>query len=246
MQKKVALITGGAKGIGRQMAIDFAIHGYQVIVLYHHSRNEAIKLQEELFEQKIGIDIFHCDIRQKKEVEQVVEDVIKRFGKIDILINNAGIANYELFTDITEEIVDNMLNTILRGTFFMTQEVVKKSMLPNRSGCVINMSSTWGIVGASCEVCYSMAKAGIIGMTKALAKELALSHIRVNAIAPGAIDTDMLQHFTKEEKEEIAEEIPMQRIGRVEEVSGVARFLASEEASYITGQVISPNGGSVI
>ena len=176
----------------------------------------------------------------------MIEFCVSRFDSIDVLVNNSGICEYKLFTDITNEDFINMLNVNVIGNFNITQSALKHYMLNKKDGVIINISSIWGMVGASLEVNYSTSKAAIIGMSKALAKELAPSNIRVNVVAPGAIKTDMMKDLSKEDIEEFRKEIPLERIGEVEDISGVVLFLASDKATYITGQVISPNGGIVI
>lgn len=246
MKRKTVLITGAAKGIGRAIAICFARQGYQVCINYHTSQKEAKALESMLQEAGYSVMIYSADVSDRKQVKQMVTTVMEKWGSIDVLVNNSGIAQYKLFTDITEEDMRQMIEVSLLGCFHMSQEVIGQSMLPRKDGVIINISSMWGITGASCEVHYSMVKSGIIGMTKALAKEMGLSHIRVNAVAPGVIQTDMMKGFNEQELATIKEEIPLNRFGTPEDVAGVVTFLASEEASYITGQVISPNGGMVI
>ena len=176
----------------------------------------------------------------------MVEFTLNRFGSIDVVVNNAGICEYKLFTDITNEDLDKMYNSTVVGTFNVTQSALKKYMINKKDGVIINIASIWGMVGASCEVNYSTAKSAVIGMTKALAKELGPSNIRVNAVAPGAIFTDMMANLSEETIANFKEEIPLNKIGKVEDIAGIVEFLASEKGEYITGQVISPNGGVVI
>lgn len=240
------LITGGAKGIGRKIALDFAKEGYNVFINYNTSEEKAKELESTLLEDGYNVCIYKADITKRDEVDKMVDYCISKFGGIDVLVNNAGICKYELFTEFKEEDFEKMVNTNLGGTFNITQSVLKKYMLNQKEGSIINISSIWGLVGGSCEVVYSMTKAGIIGMTKALAKELSLSNIRVNAVAPGCINTDMLKDFSIDELEQIKSEIPLNKIGEPEDVSNVVLFLASSKSKYITGQVISPNGGMVI
>ena len=173
----------------------------------------------------------------------MVQEVIKKYGKIDILINNAGISQEKLFTDVTDEDWNTMINNNLYSVFCVTQEVLP-NMLSRKQGCIINISSIWGMVGASCETIYSVAKAGIDGMTKSLAKELGLSNIRVNSIAPGYIDTDMNKNLTEQEVKEIEQEIPLGKIGKTIDIAKCVNWLIEDE--YTTGQVISINGGWVI
>ncbi len=241
---KTVLVTGGAKGIGRQIVIDFAKLGYNVCINYNTSEMQAKQLVKEL--SNYNIITYKCDIKDRVKVDNMVDYVITNFGGIDILVNNAGIAQYKLFTDLTSDDMENMVNTSIIGTFNVTQSVLKKSMIKKNSGRIINISSIWGMVGASCEVAYSTVKAGIIGFTKSLAKELSMSNITVNSVAPGVIETDMIKGFNNDEITEIKNEIPQNRIGTVKDVSNCVLFLASDTSSYITGQVISPNGGIVM
>ncbi len=243
---KTVLVTGGAKGIGEKIAVDFAKEGYNVCINYNKSESNAIKLENTLINEGYSVAIYKADITNKIEVDKMVDFFISKFNTIDVLVNNAGICNYNLFTDISQEDIKNIIDTNLIGTFNVTQSVLKKCMINKKQGNIINISSIWGLVGGSCEVVYSATKSGIIGFTKALAKELSLSNIRVNAVAPGCIKTDMMENFTDEELAQIKSEIPLNRIGDEEDVSNVVLFLASDKSKYITGQVISPNGGMVI
>lgn len=243
---KTVLITGAAKGIGAEIARRFAKEGYNVCINYNTSYTKAKELLDELSKYKIQVLILKADITKREQVNKMIKEILDNFGKIDVLVNNAGISEYKLFIDLTYDDVVRMLNTSIVGTFNVTQEVLKKSMIKEKNGKIINISSIWGISGASLEVNYSTAKAGIIGMTKALAKELAPSNITVNAVAPGTIYTDMLNDLTDEDIKNLENEIPLGRIGNTNDISGCVYFLASEDARYITGQVISPNGGFVI
>ena len=243
---KTVIITGAAKGIGRAIAKDFAYSGYNVCINYNTSEEQAKELCQQLAKDGCNVIIYKADVTNRQKVDKMVDYVIGTFGNIDVLINNAGISEYKLFTDITQDDMQRMLNVNILGTFNVTQSVLKKSMLTRKDGTIINISSIWGMVGASLEVAYSTTKAAIIGMSKALAKELAPSNITVNVVAPGAISTDMISSLSKEDLEVLKEEIPLGKIGNVEDVAASVKFLASYEARYITGQVISPNGGLVI
>lgn len=243
---KTAIITGAAKGIGRAIAREFAMSGYNVCINYNTSEKEAKELCEELKKKGCNVIIFKADVTNRKEVDKMIDYVLGTYGKVDVLINNAGISEYKLFIDITQEEIQRMLNVNIIGVFNTTQAVLQKSMISRKDGTIINISSIWGMVGASLEVAYSTSKAAIIGMSKALAKELAPSNITVNVVAPGAISTDMLGALSKEDLKVLTEEIPLGKIGAVEDVAATVKFLASYEARYITGQVISPNGGLVI
>ena len=241
--KKIAIITGASKGIGREIAKTLARENIKVVANYYHSEKKAIELQKELKQENIEIDIVKADVSKREEAKKLVKFTIQKYGKIDILINNAGISEYKLFSDETDEDWNRVINTNLYSAFAMCQEVIP-NMIYNKSGCIINISSIWGLVGASLEVIYSVSKAGMDGLTKALAKELGPSNIRVNSIAPGAIDTDMNKGMTQEEWKELKEEIPMERIGLPEDIAKCVNWLI--EDSYTTAQVISIKGGWVI
>lgn len=242
-QNKVILVTGGSRGIGKDIAISMAKLGYNVILNYNKSEQEAKQIQSELLEQNIKIEIYKANVALKEEVKKLIDFCIEKYGKIDVLINNAGISQTKLFTDITQEDWNNMLQTNLTSAFYTTQEAVKY-MINNKSGCIINISSVWGMVGASCEVHYSVAKAGLDAMTKSLAKELGPSNIRVNSIAPGIIDTDMNKNLSQEDLKNITEEIPLERIGYPHSITKCVKWLIEDD--YTTGQIISINGGWVI
>lgn len=241
--EKIAIVTGASRGIGREIAKTLAREKIKVIANYCHSEKQAIELQEELKQENIEIDIVKADVSKREEAKKLANFAIQQYGKIDILVNNAGISEYKLFSDETDEDWNRVINTNLYSAFAMCQEVIP-NMVYNKSGCIINISSIWGLVGASLEVIYSVSKAGMDGLTKALAKELGPSNIRVNSIAPGAIDTDMNKDMTQEEWKELKEEIPMERIGLPEDIAKCVKWLI--EDSYTTGQIISINGGWVI
>ncbi|AUA37819.1 3-oxoacyl-ACP reductase [Clostridioides difficile] len=245
MKKKTVLITGGARGIGKAMSKAFAKEGYNVLVNFNKSENEAKELYTILNEKNFSVKLFKADISNREDVENMVDYCIKEFGGLDVLVNNAGVSQDKLFTDITDEDWDNMMNINLKGSFYCSQ-VALKYMISEKKGNIINISSIWGISGASCEVHYSITKAGIIGMTKALAKEVGPSNIRVNSIAPGVINTDMLSGYNEEDIDALVEETPLMRLGTPEDIANCAIFLASDKSNFITGQVISPNGGFVI
>ena len=241
--EKIAIVTGASRGIGREIAKALARKKIKVIANYCHSEKQAIELQEELKQENIEIDIVKADVSKREEAKRLANFAIQQYGKIDILVNNAGVSEYKLFSDETDEDWNRVINTNLYSAFAMCQEVIP-NMIYNKSGCIINISSIWGLVGASLEVIYSVSKAGMDGLTKALAKELGPSNIRVNSIAPGAIDTDMNKGMTQEEWKELKEEIPMERIGLPEDIAKCVKWLI--EDSYTTGQIISINGGWVI
>lgn len=239
MNKNV-IITGGSQGIGKNIVYTLAREGYNIIFTYNSSEKEAKKIREELLSESCNVEIFKADLSKKEEIDELVKFSINKFKNIDVLINNVGISQIKLFTEITEEDWNTMVATNLSSVFFVTQGIAK-NMINNQSGCIINISSIWGDIGASCEVHYSAVKSGVNGFTKALAKELGLSGIRVNAVSPGIIDTKMNEHLSKEDIEELKEEIPLRKIGRTEDISKCIRWLIEDE--YTTGQIISINGG---
>ena len=197
-------------------------------------------MEEDLQKNGFTVDIYKADVSKKEEAESLIEYTLNTYGKIDVLINNAGISQSKLFTDITDEDWNNMINNNLTSAFYCTRRAAK-SMINQKNGLIINISSIWGLTGASMEVHYSTAKAGMIGFTKALAKELGPSNIRVNAIAPGIIDTDMNKGYSKEDIKNIEEEIPLERIGNAQNIAKCVNWLI--EDNYTTGEVISINGG---
>lgn len=239
--KKIILITGASRGIGRDIAKTLSKDSNNMVIAnYNKSEKEAIELKENLKNEGIDIDIIKADVSKRNEAKEMVQEVLNKYGKIDVLINNAGISQYKLFNDITDEEWDNIINTNLKSAFMVTQEAVR-NMINNKEGCIINISSIWGVAGASMEVAYSTSKAGLIGLTKSLAKELGPSNIRVNAIAPGIINTGMNNRFSKDELQSIKDEIPLEKIGNTADITKCVKWLI--EDSYTTGQVISINGG---
>lgn len=240
---KTVIVTGGSRGIGAAIVKKLAKNNYNVVLNYNNSQESARKIQEELKQENIHVEIFKADVSKREEVKELVDFTLKQFGNIDVLINNAGIDQIKPFTNITDEDWSNMIQTNLTSVFYCTQEVLP-TMINNKDGCIINISSIWGITGGSCEVHYSVTKAGIDGMTKALAKELGPSNIRVNSIAPGAIMTDMNKDCTEDEIKEINRQIPLGKFGKPEDIAKCAMWLI--EDNYTTGQIISPNGGWVI
>lgn len=243
--KKVALITGASRGIGREIARLFAMNNYNVVINYNKSEREANELLQELTNEGYNARIFKADISNINEANALVNYTIGQFERIDVLVNNAGISRFNTFTEISIEEWHEVMNVNLNGVFYVTKKALQY-MIPEHEGKIINISSMWGLVGASNEVHYSTSKAALIGMTKALAKELGPSNIQVNAIAPGVIETDMLNEIDEETLEYLKYETPLIRIGKPIDIARCALFLASEGGDFITGQVISSNGGFVI
>lgn len=235
---KTVLITGGSRGIGAAIARRFALEGCRVIINYSKSEAEAETLSREL-----GCAALRADVGSAEQADAMMDEIESRFGALDVLVNNAGVSHIGLFTDMTEDEWNSVINTNLGGVFRVTKRAVKP-MISRHSGCVINISSIWGEVGASCEAAYSASKAGIIGLTKALAKELGPSGIRVNCVAPGVIDTDMNADLGGETLRALASDTPLCRIGTPEEVADAVYFLS--ESGFITGQVLGVSGGFVI
>ncbi|MCY6957111.1 elongation factor P 5-aminopentanone reductase [Clostridium brassicae] len=241
---KVVLITGGSRGIGRSIALEFAKCNASVIVNYRNNDKEAEKTIEEI--KKLGgyCETIKGDIKEYDFSKKMIQYIIDKYGKIDVLINNAGISKVGLFIDMTEKDFDDIMGVNLRGVFNTCSNVVKH-MIERKEGNIVNISSIWGGVGASCEVLYSASKGGVNSFTKALGKELAPSGIRVNGIQPGVIDTDMNKWMSQEDRKALIDEIPISRFGEGEDIAKLAVFLASDEAKYITSQIISVDGGYI-
>ena len=237
---KVIVVTGASRGIGREIAKELAIKGYNIVANYNKSEKQIKELQEELRKENINLDIYKADVSKRIEAKNLIEFTKKKNGKIDVLINNAEILKSKKLTKITDEDWNNLLNTNLNSVFYTSQEACK-NMIHNKNGCIINISSIWGQIGASCEVHYSVSKAGIDAMTKSLAKELGPSNIRVNSIAPGIINTEMNNHLSEEELNNLKDEIPLEKIGRTKDIERCVEWLIDDE--YTTGQIISINGG---
>lgn len=247
MKSKSVLITGGARGIGRAISIKFAQEGYNVLINYNNSKKEAEELKnylKQLFPSLV-IETYKADITKKEEVQDMIKFASQKFCNIDVLVNNSGCAMTKLANDIEYDDIKRVFDLNVFGTFNVIRECLA-SMISKKSGSIINISSIWGITGASMEVLYSSSKAAVIGMSKALAKELGPSNIRVNVVAPGWIETDMTKCYSNEEKAMFCEDVPLQRLGNVEDIANAVYFLATDESSYITGQVLSPNGGYLI
>ncbi|MCH5186368.1 MAG: SDR family NAD(P)-dependent oxidoreductase [Oscillospiraceae bacterium] len=236
--KKTVLVTGGSRGIGRACCELFAQKGFNVVLNYNKSGKEAMEICG-----KYGCFPVRADVSKRSEVEEMSRLVGEKFGYVDVLVNNAGVAKQLLFSDIDEEEWDRVFDTNVKGTYLVTHAFLP-GMIHNKRGSIVNISSVWGITGASCEVHYSASKGAVIAFTKALAKEVAPSGISVNCVAPGVIDTEMNSSFGKEDMEYILEDIPSARVGKASEIAECVFFLAHDR--YITGQVISPNGGMVI
>ncbi len=237
---KTVLITGGSRGIGAEAVREFSRRGYNVAFTYFKSKEKA----QELAKECNALSIF-CDVSKSEDVNNAVSQTTKAFGGVDILINNAGIDEFALFTDITDEMWHKMIDTNLSSAFYASRAVLP-SMISKKDGVIINISSMWGEVGASCEVHYSVSKAGLIGLTKALAKEVGPSGIRVNCITPGVIDTDMNKNLSKEDLEQLKTDTPLGKIGKTEDIANAILFLCSDNAKFITGQVLGINGGFII
>lgn len=231
---KTILITGGSRGIGEAI-VRLAVGKYSVAFTYVTNKEKAENLAKE-----VGAKAYQCDVSSSAQVKELIAKIKADMGGVDLLVNNAGIAQDKLFQDITDEDWHRMIGVNLDGTFFVTREVVP-GMISKGYGRIVNLSSMWGTDGASMETHYSASKAGVIGLTKALAKELAPMGITVNAVAPGAIDTDMMKTYTDDELRAFVEEIPMGRLGKPSEVAEAVMFLLS--ADYITGEVLSIRGG---
>lgn len=240
---KTIIITGASRGIGRRTAMILAEDGYNIIANYNKSEKEANMLKYDLEQEGCNIDIFKADVSLRSECQKLIEFAINKYKKIDVLINNAGISHFGLFTELTDEEINRMIKVNLFSAIYLSQEAAKQ-MIHQKEGCIINMSSIWGLTGASCEVIYSITKAGIDGLTKSLAKELGPSNIRVNSIAPGIIETDMIEKLSSEEIEEIEKQIPLGKMGGPQDIAKTIEWLI--EDGYTTGQIISPNGGWVI
>ena len=241
---KVAMITGATRGIGKQIALTLANEGYNIVLNYRTENDELKQLKNEIESKNVKCLAVQGDVTNFEDCKQMIESAIKEFGKIDILVNNAGITKDMLLARMKEEDFKQVIDVNLVGTFNMTKNVISY-MMKARNGRIINISSVVGIAGNAGQTNYSASKAGIIGFTKSLAKEVASRNILVNAVAPGFIETNMTDVLKQEVKDEIAKNIPLKRMGTPKDVANVVMFLASEDSSYITGQVISVDGGMI-
>jgi 3-oxoacyl-[acyl-carrier protein] reductase len=241
-KQQTVLITGASRGIGAAVAQRFATVGMNIVIHYNQAHEAANEVARSCMQQGSKVLTISADIRSKDQLLRMQEKLDKHEMLPDILVNNAGISHYGMLAEVSEEQWDEVMNVNLKGTF-LTSQIFMERMIQLKYGRIINVSSIWGISGASCEVIYSTTKGGINAFTKALAKELAPSNVTVNAVAPGAVDTAMLNHFAAEEVAAIQNEIPAGRLAMPDEIASLVYFLALPESSYITGQIISPNGG---
>ena len=245
MNKKTALITGSSRGIGRAIAILFARNNYNVVINYNKSEKEAQELYDMLSKENLSVRIFKADVSNVQEANALVNYTIGQFENIDVLVNNAGITKDGLLLRMKEEDFDSVINVNLKGVFNCLKAITPV-MVKQKEGKIINLSSVVGLVGNAGQVNYAASKAGVIGMTKSLAKEIGSRGITVNAVAPGFIETDMTDVLGDKFKEEAKKNIPLKRLGKAEDVAEVVAFLASDSANYITGQVIHVDGGMVM
>lgn len=245
-QNQVVLVTGASGGIGKAVAEKFAQNGYRVAVHYHNGRERAEALQKQLEQQGCSVMTVQADLRDSMQVQAMIGQIERSWGGVDVLVNNAGVAQQKLFTDITDAEWRNMFAIHVDGAFYCARAVLPE-MIHRKRGCIINVSSMWGQTGGSCEVHYSAAKGALQAMTKALAKEVGPSGIRVNCVAPGVILTEMnTRMFDQDTLEALKEETPLETLGTTEDVANMIYFLSTEEAGFITGQIIGVNGGMVI
>ena len=244
-EKKVVFVTGASRGIGKEVALKYAENGYNVVINYASDKTDVESLKKEFEEKNVETIIEKADVTNSNQIEELVKKAIEKFGKIDVLVNNAGITKDNLLMRMSKEEFDKVIEVNLKGTYIVTKAVTKY-MMKKRQGAIINLSSVVGVAGNAGQCNYSASKAGIIGFTKSVAKELASRNIRANAVAPGFIATDMTQVLPDAVKENIHNQIPLKRMGTAKEVANLIYFLGSEESSYITGQVINIDGGMVM
>lgn len=239
---KIALVTGASRGIGKSIAMELASCGAKVIINCSKNEEDAKNVVNGIKDLGGDAIVYKCDVGNFDETHKMAEELVKRFGNIDMLVNNAGISKIGLLMDMNEEDFDEIINVNLKGVFNCCHAIIPY-MLRVEKGSIINISSIWGHVGASCEVIYSASKGGVNSFTKALARELGTSGVRVNAISPGVIDTDMNNFLDDNEKECLKNEIPMMRFGKGNDIAKLVAFLCSQDSKYITGQVIKVDGG---
>ncbi len=242
LEGRVAVVTGASRGIGRSVALGLAAEGAIVVINYNGSKEKAEKVQEEILAEGGKAVLYQCDVSDFDACKEFIQKIAREQGHIDILVNNAGITRDGLILGMAEEDFDKVVDTNLKGTFNCIRFTARQ-MLKQKSGRIINMSSVSGVMGNAGQTNYAASKAGVIGLTKAVARELASRHITVNAIAPGFIDTDMTEALGETVKEEAVKQIPLGSFGKPEDIANLAVFLASDKASYITGQVIHVDGG---
>ena len=242
---KTAVVTGASGGIGSKISVCLAEKGYNVVLCYNSSEKSALETVSKIEKNGYNAIAVKCNVKNKNETDSLMKTVFEKFGSVDVLVNNAGVALQKLFVDVNENEYNEIFDTNVKGTINCSQSALKY-MINQKSGSIVNISSMWGISGASCEVHYSASKAAIIGLTKALAKEMGLSGIRVNCVAPGMIDTKMNASFSQDVFDQIKEETPLNKIGRPEDVAKAVLYFAGDDSSFVTGQVLCVDGGYVL
>ena len=245
MERKAALVTGSSHGIGKSIALALAQAGYDVGITYHTRKEGAMELYDTVVALGVSAKVIQVDVSSLPDIQRMFDEFMEAFGRIDVLVNNAGIAGQIQFQDITDAQWNRYLGVNLGGARNTIQAVLPH-MLHEKAGCIVNISSIWGLRGASCEVAYACTKAALVGLTRSLALELAPSHIRVNCVAPGVINTDMVQVLGQETLRDLAEQTPLGRLGTPEDVAHAVAFLASDKASFLTGQILAADGGFIV